>query len=264
MNRIFFFHSTLYKIFSNTIMYHSIGHNGLTAAAYLAKNGLKTCVLERRSVIGGAAVTEEIIEGFKFSRASYLLSLLRPQIYDELELKVILTVLLDPSDFYAVNFYAITEIRSRIFPTVTVVVYTFTKVSMENEHDEISYIRLEHTLRLRRDCKILQPRCESERIRCVKLFFFSQNLPIVNVVFCNSQKYFEFHKKLQKFVDCIEPLMDVSPHTLQQLFNNESSTLAKLKIISRSKSVRNMRESRGFQIFSSGFRVVSQNLSIFQ
>ncbi|XP_053160379.1 pyridine nucleotide-disulfide oxidoreductase domain-containing protein 2 [Hemicordylus capensis] len=63
------------------------GHNGLVAAAYLQKGGLKTAVLERRHIIGGAAVTEEIIPGFRFSRASYLLSLLRPQIYKELELK---------------------------------------------------------------------------------------------------------------------------------------------------------------------------------
>ncbi|XP_060781877.1 pyridine nucleotide-disulfide oxidoreductase domain-containing protein 2 [Neoarius graeffei] len=63
------------------------GHNGLIAAAYLQKGGLKTAVLERRNVLGGAAVTEEIIPGFHFSRAAYLLSLLRPHIYQDLELK---------------------------------------------------------------------------------------------------------------------------------------------------------------------------------
>lgn len=56
------------------------GHNGLTAAAYLAKAGLQVAVLERRHVLGGAAVTEEVVPGFKFSRASYLQSLLRPGI----------------------------------------------------------------------------------------------------------------------------------------------------------------------------------------
>lgn len=56
------------------------GHNGLTAAAYLARGGLSVAVLERRHVIGGAAVTEEIVPGFKFSRCSYLQSLLRPSI----------------------------------------------------------------------------------------------------------------------------------------------------------------------------------------
>ncbi|CAJ0579727.1 unnamed protein product, partial [Mesorhabditis spiculigera] len=63
------------------------GHNGLTAAAYLAKAGKKVCVLERRHVLGGAAVTEEIVPGFKFSRASYVLSLLRPVVINELNLK---------------------------------------------------------------------------------------------------------------------------------------------------------------------------------
>ncbi|VVB18334.1 unnamed protein product [Arabis nemorensis] len=62
------------------------GHNGLTAAAYLARGGLSVAVLERRHVIGGAAVTEEIVPGFKFSRCSYLQSLLRPCIIRDLEL----------------------------------------------------------------------------------------------------------------------------------------------------------------------------------
>ncbi|CAJ1067644.1 pyridine nucleotide-disulfide oxidoreductase domain-containing protein 2 isoform X1 [Xyrichtys novacula] len=63
------------------------GHNGLVAAAYLQKGGLRTAVLERRHVLGGAAVSEELIPGFHFSRCSYLLSLLRPHIYADLELK---------------------------------------------------------------------------------------------------------------------------------------------------------------------------------
>ncbi|XP_008277975.1 pyridine nucleotide-disulfide oxidoreductase domain-containing protein 2 [Stegastes partitus] len=63
------------------------GHNGLVAAAYLQKGGLKTAVLERRHVLGGAAVSEELFPGFRFSRCSYLLSLLRPHIYKDLELK---------------------------------------------------------------------------------------------------------------------------------------------------------------------------------
>jgi len=60
----------------------------LTKAAYLAKTGLDVVVAERRHVVGGAAITEEIIPGFKFSRASYLCSLFRPQIIQELDLKV--------------------------------------------------------------------------------------------------------------------------------------------------------------------------------
>ena len=59
-------------------------------AAYLAKAGKKVAVFERRHLVGGAAVTEEIIPGFLFSRASYLLSLLRPVIVKDLELEVCL------------------------------------------------------------------------------------------------------------------------------------------------------------------------------
>jgi phytoene dehydrogenase-like protein len=62
------------------------GHNGLVSAAYLARAGLRTLVLERRHVLGGAAVTEEIFPGFRYSVASYVVSLLRPEIIRELEL----------------------------------------------------------------------------------------------------------------------------------------------------------------------------------
>lgn len=62
------------------------GHNGLVNAAYLAKAGKKVLVLERRGVLGGAAVTEEIFPGFKFSELSYVVSLLRPEIIRELDL----------------------------------------------------------------------------------------------------------------------------------------------------------------------------------
>ncbi|CAF3952152.1 unnamed protein product [Rotaria sp. Silwood2] len=63
------------------------GHNGLVTSAYLARQGLRVLVCEKRSVIGGAACTEEIIKGFKFSRASYLLSLFRQKIIDDLNLR---------------------------------------------------------------------------------------------------------------------------------------------------------------------------------
>ncbi|MEZ4306486.1 MAG: NAD(P)/FAD-dependent oxidoreductase [Polyangiaceae bacterium] len=62
------------------------GHNGLVHAAYLAKAGKKVLVLERRHVVGGATVTEEIHPGFKFLTGSYLISLLRPEVIRELEL----------------------------------------------------------------------------------------------------------------------------------------------------------------------------------
>ncbi|MBI1853677.1 MAG: NAD(P)/FAD-dependent oxidoreductase [Planctomycetes bacterium] len=62
------------------------GHNGLVCAAYLAKAGRKVLVLERRHLVGGAAVTEELHPGFKFSVCSYVVSLMRPQIIRDLEL----------------------------------------------------------------------------------------------------------------------------------------------------------------------------------
>jgi len=63
------------------------GHNGLITANYLRDKGLDVLVLERRHTVGGAAVTEEIVPGFKFSRASYLAGLLRPQIIKDFELE---------------------------------------------------------------------------------------------------------------------------------------------------------------------------------
>jgi phytoene dehydrogenase-like protein len=62
------------------------GHNGLVNGAYLAKAGLRTLVLERRSVVGGAAITEELHPGFQFTTFSYALSLLRPDIIQDLNL----------------------------------------------------------------------------------------------------------------------------------------------------------------------------------
>jgi phytoene dehydrogenase-like protein len=70
--------------------YHAVviggGHNGLVAATYLARAGKKVLVLERRHLVGGSAVTEEIYPGFKYSVCSYVVSLLRPEIIRELDL----------------------------------------------------------------------------------------------------------------------------------------------------------------------------------
>ena len=62
------------------------GHNGLACAAYLAGAGLTVCVVERRDVVGGAAVTEEFHPGFRNSTASYTVSLLAPEVIAELNL----------------------------------------------------------------------------------------------------------------------------------------------------------------------------------
>ena len=63
------------------------GHNGLTAAAYLAKAGRKVLVLERRGIIGGCCITEETWPGYRVSTAAYVNSLMRPEIIRDLELK---------------------------------------------------------------------------------------------------------------------------------------------------------------------------------
>lgn len=62
------------------------GHNGLTCAAYLARAGRRVCVLERRELVGGACVTEEVWPGHRLSRASYVVSLLQPKIISDLRL----------------------------------------------------------------------------------------------------------------------------------------------------------------------------------
>ncbi len=63
------------------------GHNGLTAAAYLAKAGRKVLVLERRGILGGCCITEETWPGYRVSTAAYVNSLMRPEIIRDLELK---------------------------------------------------------------------------------------------------------------------------------------------------------------------------------
>ena len=63
------------------------GHNGLTTANYLARGGMRVCVLEQRHVVGGAAVSEEFHPGFRNSLASYVVSLLRPEVIRDLELE---------------------------------------------------------------------------------------------------------------------------------------------------------------------------------
>ncbi len=62
------------------------GHNGLTAAAYLARAGLSTLVVERRAIVGGACVTEEIAPGCRASTTSYIASMLRPEVIRDLDL----------------------------------------------------------------------------------------------------------------------------------------------------------------------------------
>lgn len=92
------------------------GHNGLTAAAYLAKAGLRVLVLERNERVGGAAVTEEFAPGFRNSLAAYAVSLLAPEVIADLDLaRHGLTVIERP----VANFWPIDERRCLIMPSGT-------------------------------------------------------------------------------------------------------------------------------------------------
>ena len=76
---------------ANTQIYDAIvigaGHNGLTAAAYLSRAGLRTLVVERRDIVGGCCVTEEIAPGCRASTTSYIASMLRPEVITDLKLR---------------------------------------------------------------------------------------------------------------------------------------------------------------------------------
>ena len=63
------------------------GHNGLVTAFYLARAGLRTLVLERRDIVGGACVTEEFAPGFRASPGAYVLSMLREPVWQDLRLR---------------------------------------------------------------------------------------------------------------------------------------------------------------------------------
>src|SRR5215467_1251571 len=63
------------------------GHNGLVAAFYLARSGVRTLVLERRPIVGGACVTEEFAPGYRASTGAYVLSMLREPIWREMQLR---------------------------------------------------------------------------------------------------------------------------------------------------------------------------------
>ena len=75
------------EIVSHDVIVVGGGHNALTAAAYLARAGLDVCVLERRDVLGGACVTEELWPGYRVSRASYVVSMLQPKVVADLRLR---------------------------------------------------------------------------------------------------------------------------------------------------------------------------------
>ena len=79
-----YMHQTANRVYDAIVI--GAGHNGLTAAAYLARAGLSTLVLERRDIVGGCCVTEEIAPGCRVSTTSYIASMLRPEVISELRL----------------------------------------------------------------------------------------------------------------------------------------------------------------------------------
>src|SRR4029079_13081807 len=89
------------------------GHNGLVAAAYLAREHLSVIVIEKNPVIGGAAVTEEFAPGFRNSVASYTVSLLNPKVIRDLELKRHGLQILERE---AANFWPIEDSRGLLIP----------------------------------------------------------------------------------------------------------------------------------------------------
>ncbi len=88
------------------------GHNGLVAAGYLARAGLEVQVLERRDVVGGAAVTEEWFPGYKISTCSYVCHILQKKVIDELELRK-----------YGFHVYPIDPMRVHPFPNGKVITF---------------------------------------------------------------------------------------------------------------------------------------------
>ena len=161
------------------------GHNGLVAAAYLAKSGKSVCVVERRKAVGGAAITEEVVPGYKFSRASYLLSLLRPSIMEELDLKKhgLHVYMRRPSSFTPV-------LGSR-------------------------------------DSLTLGMDAESDRKEIAK---FSAR---------DADAYADYEKRLNSFVDLIDPLLDLSPAEVVEVFAGSTS------LWQRMRKARNMKDSLG-------------------
>jgi phytoene dehydrogenase-like protein len=125
------------------------GHNGLVNGAYLAKAGLKTLILERRHLVGGAAITEELVPGFHFTTFSYALSLLRPDIIQELELvKHGFMPILMPSSFAPMengDYLLLGQDRDE----------NLKEIMRHSAHDADAMDRYEHDIE--RVCQVIKP-----------------------------------------------------------------------------------------------------------
>ncbi len=125
------------------------GHNGLVNGAYLAKAGLKTLIIERRHLVGGAAITEELHPGFWFTTFSYALSLLRPDIIHELELtKHGFMPLLMPSTFAPMengDYVLLGQDRNE----------NIKEIARHSRHDADAFEQYEHDITM--VCQALKP-----------------------------------------------------------------------------------------------------------
>ena len=129
------------------------GHNGLVNGAYLAKAGLKTLILERRQLVGGAAITEELVPGFHFTTFSYALSLIRPDIIQELDLvKHGFLPILMPSSFAPMENGDYLLLGPDHDTNVQ-------EIRRHSRHDADAYERYEHDMQ--RVCQVVKPLFDS-------------------------------------------------------------------------------------------------------
>jgi phytoene dehydrogenase-like protein len=125
------------------------GHNGLVNAAYLAKSGLNTLVLERRSMVGGAAITEELYPGFNFTTFSYAISLLRPDIVHDLDLvKHGMMILPMPTTFAPMENGDYLEFGADHY-------YNYHQIARHSKKDAEAYN--DYGLMMDRVCQLLKP-----------------------------------------------------------------------------------------------------------
>ena len=125
------------------------GHNGLVNAAYLAKSGLKTLVLEKRHLVGGAAITEELLPGFNFTTFSYAISLLRPDIVHDLDLvKHGMMILPMPTTFAPMENGDYLEFGSDHF-------YNYHQIARHSKKDAEAYDEFNHLMA--QVCQLIKP-----------------------------------------------------------------------------------------------------------
>ena len=178
------------------------GHNGLVCGFYLAKAGLNVSIYEKRSIVGGAAVTEEFYPGFKNSTASYTVSLLNPKIIDDMKLLELgLEIVKRPiSNFLPINDSSYLKLGGGLKRTQT----EFKKFSNKDaERLPEYYDRIEAVADVLRDLSVKTPPNPKQGIRAA-LNAALQLWPIAtkgNQV--HRDVYDLFTKSARSFLDCL-------------------------------------------------------------